>query len=86
MDAYNTSTEESTMSTLKIAASAESGVIVLPQKVIEELGLTVGEYVIASRAADAVTLIPGETNAANTMEIARDVAERRREMLRRLAD
>jgi bifunctional DNA-binding transcriptional regulator/antitoxin component of YhaV-PrlF toxin-antitoxin module len=74
------------MATLKITASAESGVVVLPQEVIEELGLTVGEYVIAYRTADAITLVPGETNAESTMEIARDVAERRREMLRRLAD
>ena len=74
------------MATLKITASAEPGVIVLPQEVIEELGLTIGEYVIANRTADAIALVPGETNAAKTLEIAKNVAERRREMLRRLAD
>lgn len=71
---------------LKITAIGDSARIVLPKKLLARMRLGVGDELYALEAPDGIKLVRYDAEFARQMDVAEEVMQKERNLLRKLAD
>lgn len=70
---------------LTIQAIGDGSGVVLPQELLDDLGLRQGDRLFASRTPDGIVLRSRDESFARQLEVAREVMHKDRAILRELA-
>jgi putative addiction module antidote len=71
---------------LKITAIGDSAGIVLPKELLARMRLAVGDELCALEAPEGIKLVRYDAEFARQMDVAEEVMQKERNLLRKLAD
>jgi putative addiction module antidote len=71
---------------LKITAIGDSAGIVLPKELLARMRLDVGDELYALEAPEGIKLVRYDAEFARQMDVAEEVMQKERNLLRKLAD
>lgn len=74
------------MITLKIISIDDSSAVMLPEKLLEKLGVSEGDELMAFETPSGVELVKYNERVANQVEIAEKIMREDYEVLKKLAD
>lgn len=72
--------------TVKITTVGDSIGIVLPQELLDQLRVGSGDTLHVTQTPNGVELTPVDAEFANQLEVAKQVMQKRREVLKKLAE
>ena len=70
----------------KIVEIDGSALMVLPKEALDELGLSIGDWIFLTESRDGFHFTPCDPDLEDQMKTAREFMRNRREALRKLAD